>query len=77
MTSLKNKLDNKVYEITYIIKENTKLSEVESYKLAQKIELFMDDLIYEVAKDFATQIVKELKGEIVEELVEELKKGAV
>lgn len=76
MTYLK-KLDKKVYEITYIIKENSDLSEVESYNLAQKIELFVDDLIYDIVKEFATEIVKELKGELLEEVVEELKNGAV
>ena len=67
------KLDKKVYEITYIIKENTNMSEIESFKLAQKIELFVDSLLYDVVKDFATDIVKEITGELAEEVVKELK----
>lgn len=76
MTSLE-KLDKKVYEITYIIKENTNLSEIESYELAKKIEVFVDSLLYDVVKDFATEIVKEITGELAEEVVKELKSSGV
>ena len=37
----------KIFELTYEINENSDLSELESYRLAEKLEPFFDDMLNE------------------------------
>lgn len=37
----------KIYELTFEINQNSNLSELESYRLAEKLEPFFDDMLNE------------------------------